>query len=143
MYKSSLNHNKGNRATFKDFFGCSVIIVFEVCRGFPFPPFDLPPPNLEGHIWLISSSFSTILLSVGAQIVGLQFLFGHEIQRSTLQKFVDLWDTKVFGDRPGYPTTVTRKNSKFFFSNFLFTLLIFSYHVQSQKWREEYSESAQ
>jgi hypothetical protein len=31
---------------------------------------------------------------VGAQIVGLEFLFGHEIQRSTLQKFADLWDTK-------------------------------------------------
>ncbi len=53
-----------------------------------------PPPTLEGHIWLISSSFSPIQLSAGAQIVGLQSLFGHEIQRSTLQKFADLWDTK-------------------------------------------------
>jgi len=31
---------------------------------------------------------------MGVQIVGLQFLFGHEIQRSTLQKFADLGDTK-------------------------------------------------
>jgi hypothetical protein len=31
---------------------------------------------------------------VGAQIVGLQFLFRHETQRSTLQKFADLRDTK-------------------------------------------------
>jgi hypothetical protein len=53
-----------------------------------------PPLTLEGHIWLISSSFSTIQLSVGAQIVGLQFLFRHEIQRRTLQKFANLWDTK-------------------------------------------------
>jgi hypothetical protein len=35
-----------------------------------------PPLTLEGHIWLISSSFSTIQLSVGAKIVGLQFLLG-------------------------------------------------------------------
>ncbi len=88
IYKSSLNH-KGNRATFKDFFGCSVI-VFQVCGGFSFPTFDTPPFTLEGHISLIFSSFSTIQLSVGAKIVGLQFLSGHEIQRSTLQKFADL-----------------------------------------------------
>ncbi len=31
---------------------------------------------------------------MGAKIVGLQFLLGHEIQRSTLHKFADLWDTK-------------------------------------------------
>ncbi len=63
--------------------------------GFSFLQFDtLPPPTLEGHIWLISSSPSTIQLSVGTKIVGLKFLFGHEIQRSTLQKFADLWDTK-------------------------------------------------
>jgi hypothetical protein len=93
IYKSSLNH-KGNRPTFKDVFGC-LVIVLDVCGGFWFPPFDTPPPptTLEGRIWLISSSFSTIQLSVGVQIVGLQFLFGHEIQ-STLQKFVDHWDTK-------------------------------------------------
>jgi hypothetical protein len=91
IYKPSLNH-KGSRATFKDYFACS-IIVFQVCGGFLFPPFD-PPPTLEGHIWLISSFLSTIQLSVGAQIVGLQFLVGHEIQRSTLQKFANLWVTK-------------------------------------------------
>jgi hypothetical protein len=91
IYKSSSNH-KGNRATFKDVFGCSVI-VFQVYADFSYPPFA-PPPTLEGHIWLISSSFWTIQLSVGAQIVGLQFLFGHEIQRSTLQKFADFWDAK-------------------------------------------------
>jgi hypothetical protein len=39
---------------------------------------------------LTSSSFSTIQLSVGEKIAGLQFLFGHEIQRRTLQKFADL-----------------------------------------------------
>jgi hypothetical protein len=44
--------------------------------------------------WLNSSSFPTIQLSVGEQIVGLKFLFWHEIQWSTLQKFADLWDTK-------------------------------------------------
>ncbi len=47
IYKSSLNH-KDNRATFKDFFGCSVI-VFQVFGGFSFPPLT-PPPTLEGHI---------------------------------------------------------------------------------------------
>jgi hypothetical protein len=31
-----------------------------------------------------------IQLSVSAQIVGLQFLLGHEIQRSTVQEFADL-----------------------------------------------------
>jgi hypothetical protein len=31
---------------------------------------------------------------MGAQIVGLPFNFEHEIQRSTLQKFADLLDTK-------------------------------------------------
>jgi len=35
-----------------------------------------------------------IQLFVGVQIVGLQFLFGHEIQRNTLHKFADLLDTK-------------------------------------------------
>ncbi len=44
IYKSSLNH-KGNRETFKDFFGCSVI-VFQVFGGFSFPPFD--PPYFGG-----------------------------------------------------------------------------------------------
>ncbi len=96
IYKSSLNH-KGNRATFKVFFGVFGNSLPSV-RGFSFPPFDppapVPPPPLERHIWLISSSFSTIQLSVGAQIVGIQFLFGHEIQRNALQKFADLWDTK-------------------------------------------------
>jgi hypothetical protein len=89
--KSSLNH-KGNRETFKYFFGCWVI-VFQVFCDFSFSP-PAPPPTLEGHIWLISSSFSTTQLFVGAQIVGLKFLFGHEIQRSTLQKFANLWNTK-------------------------------------------------
>jgi hypothetical protein len=46
MYNSSFNH-KGNRATFKDFFGCSVI-VFEVCGGFSFPPFEPLPPYFGG-----------------------------------------------------------------------------------------------
>jgi hypothetical protein len=85
IYKSSLNH-KGNRATFKDFFGCSAI-VFQVCGGFSFSPFD--PPTLESHIRLNSSSFSTIEISVGAQVVGLQFPFGNEIERRTLHKFAD------------------------------------------------------
>jgi hypothetical protein len=67
--------------TFKDFFEYS-IIVFQVFGGSWFPSFD--PLTLEGHISLISSSFSTIQLSVGLEIVG------HEIQRSTLQKFPDL-----------------------------------------------------
>jgi hypothetical protein len=40
IYKSSLNH-KGNRTTFKYFFGC-LIIVFQVYDGFSFPPFDPP-----------------------------------------------------------------------------------------------------
>jgi len=31
---------------------------------------------------------------VGVNILGLKFLFGHEIQRSTLQKFADHRDTK-------------------------------------------------
>ncbi len=52
IYKSSWKH-KGNRAIFKDFFGC-LVIVFEVCDGFSFPPFQPPappaPPTLEGHI---------------------------------------------------------------------------------------------
>jgi hypothetical protein len=92
--KSYFNH-KGNRATFKAFFFACSIIVFQVLGGFSFPPFDCPPPpTLEGHIWLISSCFSSIQLSVGAQIVGLKFLFGHEIQRSTLHKFAHLWDIK-------------------------------------------------
>jgi hypothetical protein len=85
IYKSSLNH-KGNRATFKDFFGCS-IIVFEVCGDFPFPSFN--PPYFGGsHLnhFFIFFNDSTFC---GAQVVGLQFLFGHKIQRSTLQKFVD------------------------------------------------------
>jgi hypothetical protein len=93
IYKSSLNH-KGNRATFKDFFGVFDNSLPSVRWFFVStiwqPP---PPPILEGHIWLISSSFSTIQFSVGAQIVGLQLFFGHEIQRSTPQKFADLWDT--------------------------------------------------
>jgi len=38
IYKSSLNH-KGNRATFKDFVGCSVI-VGQVYADFSYPPFD-------------------------------------------------------------------------------------------------------
>jgi hypothetical protein len=39
---------------------------------------------LEVHIRPTSSFFLTIQLSVGAQIAGLQFLLGQEIQRSTL-----------------------------------------------------------
>ncbi len=35
-----------------------------------------------------------IQLSVGVQIVGIPFMLEHEIQRSILQKFPDLWDTK-------------------------------------------------
>jgi len=94
IYKSSFNH-KGNRATSKDLFfwvfGNSLPSVWWF-----FVSTIWRPPTLEGHIWLISWSFSTIQLSVGAQIVGLQFLSGHEIQRSTLQKFADLWDTKCW-----------------------------------------------
>jgi hypothetical protein len=92
IYTSSLNH-KGNRETFKDFFGCWVI-VFQVFCDCSFSPFDPLSPTLEGHIWLISSSFSMIQLFVGAQIVGLKFLSGHEIRRTTLQKFANLWNTK-------------------------------------------------
>jgi hypothetical protein len=69
-------------------------MVFQVFGGFSFTIWT--PPTLEGPIWLISSCYSTIQLSVGAQIVGLQFLFGHEIQRSTLYKFADLWATKSY-----------------------------------------------
>jgi hypothetical protein len=91
IYKLSWNH-KGNRATFKDFFEC-LIIIFQSVPWF-FVSTIWSPLHLEVHIWLISSSVSTIQLSVGEQIVGLKFLFWHEIQRSTLQKFADLWDTK-------------------------------------------------
>jgi hypothetical protein len=72
IYKSSLNH-KGNRATFKDFFGCSVI-VFQVCDGFSFAPFD--PPYFGWSHLTNFFIFSTIQVFVGAQIVGLRFLFG-------------------------------------------------------------------
>jgi hypothetical protein len=87
IYKSSWNR-KGNRATFKDLFGCSVI-VFEVCSGFWFPPFDPPPPPPflyfgGSHLAHFFIFFKTIQLSVGEKIVGLQFLLGHEIERSTL-----------------------------------------------------------
>jgi hypothetical protein len=94
IYKSSLNH-KDNIATFNDVFRCSVI-VFQVFGGFSFPPPPPPTPpfTLEAHNWLIFSSFSKIQLSVGAQIVGLQFLLEDEIQKCTLQKFIDLWNTK-------------------------------------------------
>jgi hypothetical protein len=46
IYKSSFNH-KGNRATFKDFLGC-LVIVFELCGGILFPPFDTQPPPYFG-----------------------------------------------------------------------------------------------
>ncbi len=78
-----------NRAIFNDFF-----YVFGNNLPSVSVDFRFHHPTFERHIWLISSSFSTIQLSVGAQVVGLQFLFGHEIQRSTIQKFADLWDTK-------------------------------------------------
>jgi hypothetical protein len=91
IYKLSFNHT-GNRATLKDFFWVFGNSLPSVLWFFVSTIWS--PLTLEGHIWLISSSFSTIQLSVGAQILGLQFLFGHEIQRSTLQKFADLWDTK-------------------------------------------------
>jgi hypothetical protein len=42
---------------------------------------------------------------VGAQRVGLQFLFGHAIQRSTFKgEICRLLRHLVFGDRPGYPS---------------------------------------
>jgi len=44
IHKQSLNH-KGNRATFKDFFAC-LVIVFQVLGGFSFLPFD--PPYFGG-----------------------------------------------------------------------------------------------
>jgi hypothetical protein len=92
IYESSLNH-KGNSATFKDIF-CVFDNSLPSVRWFFVSAIWTPPYTLEGHIWLISSSLSTIQLYVGAQIVGLRFLFGHEIQKSTPQKFADLWDTK-------------------------------------------------
>jgi hypothetical protein len=71
-------------------------MVFQLFGGFSFTIWTPPPPTLEGPIWLISSCYSRIQLFVGAQIVGLQFLFGHEIQRSTLYTFADLWATKSY-----------------------------------------------
>jgi len=38
IYKSSFNH-KVDRVTFKDFFGC-LVIVFQVFSGFSFSPFN-------------------------------------------------------------------------------------------------------
>jgi len=93
IYKSSSNH-KGIERLSKTFC-CVFDNSLPSVRWFFVSAIWTPPPYFGGsHIWLISSSPSTIQLSVGTKIVGLKFLFGHEIQRSTLQKFADLWDTK-------------------------------------------------
>jgi len=90
IYKSSWNH-KGNRETFKDLFGC-LRIVFEVCDVvFHFHHLTSPLTYFGGlhltHFFIISSSFPMIQLSVGcANSRGENSSFGHEIQRSTLQK---------------------------------------------------------
>jgi hypothetical protein len=93
IYKSSLNH-KGNRETFKDLFGC-LIKSSKCARVFHFHHLT-PPPTYFGGSHSVgctnskgyNSSFGhEIQRSTLRKLVDLSF--GHEIQRSTLQKFVD------------------------------------------------------
>jgi len=91
---------KGNRVTFKDFFGCSVI-VFQVFGGFSFPPFD--PPCFGGsHLTHFFIFFNDSTFCGGAN------------SRATIP--LRSWTSKehspeirrplrhyLFGDRPGYP----------------------------------------
>jgi hypothetical protein len=96
IYKSWWNH-KGNRETYKNLIGC-LIIVFQVCDAFSFPSIDSHASPFFGgshltHFFIFSNN-STFCGCANSK--GLQFLFEHEIQRSTLQKFVDFWDNKCW-----------------------------------------------
>jgi hypothetical protein len=92
IYKSSWNH-KGNRTTFKCFFGCSIIVFPSVRWFFVFTIWS--PYFGVSHLthFFIFFNDSTFCGCANNRATIPPPLWD-EIQRRTLRKFADLWDTK-------------------------------------------------
>ncbi len=77
-YKSFLNSNN-NKATYKEFFGCSGTSIYNIRWFFKK---KLTPSTLQGHNFFNSIPFFTIFDTLNAPIGGIQVLFKHHKQWS-------------------------------------------------------------